>query len=481
MCASPPAYRRPRASAVAFALATAGILALGAATSAGADGGPEREPAPAPPQAKKGGLARFFAGGEDLPPPDVDPDRVHDVSEVRFIGNRRTREAILRQELPYAPGGPVDEAHIEAGRRAILDLGLFEAVTWRVDPGPEGAIVVYTVDEKVFFWVLPKVDRSGDGDITLGVQSEFSNLFGRNQTLDIVVSRKDYEDAADIDVEKELELDWSYPRVGGGPYNVTVGLAGEESELDETRGALAGRFLRDRRSIFGSASRWVHLTGPSRGWRVGAGIRLDDYDHEYLEGDPTLFFDSTVLSFSTFVEYRDLRDRVFSRSGTNFAFSVEFASDDFGSDDSFLRNELFYTHLIPLDFREHTNLNYRFAFGWATESIFGDPTFSLGGSDTLRGYGRDVTEGDAYLLANVEFLVPFSERRPAWRAALFFDAGNTYPKVDDVDPTDQRMVAGAGLRWTIRRLVRIQLRLDVGRGLNRDGETKVYAASRATF
>ena len=61
------------------------------------------------------------------------------------------------------------------------------------------------------------------------------------------------------------------------------------------------------------------------------------------------------------------------------------------------------------------------------------------------------------------------------------DAGNAYPGLDDADLTDLRVGAGIGLRWRIRKLVDVELRGDLVQGLNRDGETKLYAATNATF
>jgi outer membrane protein insertion porin family len=35
-----------------------------------------------------------------------------------------------------------------------------------------------------------------------------------------------------------------------------------------------------------------------------------------------------------------------------------------------------------------------------------------------------------------------------WRLVVFLDAGNVYPKISDIDPTDLRYAAGLGLRYS---------------------------------
>lgn len=402
------------------------------------------------------------------------------VDAIEFEGNRRTLPETMLQELSFGVGDDADLAEVDRGRQAILDLGLFKAVESKVEGSVGTQTVTYIVDEKHYWYVLPKADRSGDGDVTLGLQGEFTNLGGRNQTLDWVVKRKKLKDA-DVDEERSLELEFTQPRVGGGPYGVQTQLELEQAELDETRGLLAGEYERNRRSLGATVSRWLRLRGASQGWRVGGGLRLDDYNHRYIAGDPTLFFDATVITWSGLVEYRNIRDRVFSRSGRQAIYRLEVSSAELGSDVDLLRHKALYRRYIPLRIREHTNLDFQVIAGYATQSVFGDPTYSLGGSDTLRGYPRDSVEGDVFVQANAEFLFPFKEAKPAWRGALFADLGNAYKDLGDVDLTSQRVDVGVGVRWTLRSLVRATLRLDVGQGLNRDGDTKVFVGTRAVF
>ena len=118
------------------------------------------------------------------------------VENVQFEGNIKTKSVILSQELPYKPGDTVTAEDLEAGTQAIKDLGLFESVehsTTEIDSNT--VVVTYKVVEKRFNFILPKLNRNGDGDITTGVVWRSDNLFGLNQTSKFTVAYKKFDDS----------------------------------------------------------------------------------------------------------------------------------------------------------------------------------------------------------------------------------------------------------------------------------------------
>lgn len=397
------------------------------------------------------------------------------IESIAIEGNERVKPRIVLQELPFDVGDSVDLRTIERGRKAILDLGLFEEASYRIEPGTDGTILTYIVDEKYLWFAVPRLDRNGDGDVTYGAAAKIYNLGGLNQTLEIDVTRTQLEEA-DIDEEREAELVWRYPRMLGGPYELIVEAAYLDAQLEETRGTLAGSYERELESATVGISRWLHLRGPSRGWRAGASLRYDRFRHSFLAGDPTLFRDATVTTLDAFLQLDDVQDNVISREGREWLYRVTIPDRD-----GTLRQQLTFRRYLPLAWREHANLNYQLRVAHAAGTIFGDPAYGLGGSDSLRGFDRDSSEGDAFILANLEWLVPFRAERPRLRGALLLDVGNAYPGVDEIDLLELRVGAGIGLRWRITKLVDVELSLDLVQGLNENGETKGYAGTRATF
>jgi len=406
------------------------------------------------------------------------PVGVQAIDRIVFVGNDRTVESTLLQELEFAPGSEVDDAQIEVGRQSIMDLGLFKSVESEVSNVGDARVLTYTVDEKHYWFVLPRLSRNGDGDIAYGANIRLHNLRGRNQTLIFGVKQTDVSDS-NLDTEEQVRLRYRNPRLFGSRFQWSTDIRFEQGEVEEQRDTLEGRYGRDLSSLSFGVSRWLSPGRASRGWRFGSDVRLRDYDHEFVSGDDGLYFDATVLSLSSRVEFVDIRDRLFSRSGVHFGYQFHVASEDVGSDAGFSRNLLFYKKFIPVGRNSHRNLNFQLRFGYANRTVFGQPAYELGGSDTLRGYERNAIEGNAFVLANIEFLTPLFGR-DSFRGVLFADIGNAYKDVHSIELSDLRTSAGIGVRWRIKSLVDTELRIDYARGFN-DGISKVYASTKATF
>jgi len=400
------------------------------------------------------------------------------IDRIAFVGNDRTVESTLLQELDFGSGSVVDDTQIEVGRQSIMDLGLFKSVESEISEDASGRVLTYTVDEKHYWFVLPRLSRNGDGDIGYGANIRLHNLRGRNQTLIFGVKQTDIS-GSDLDSEQQVRLRYKNPRLFGSRFQLSTDILFEQGEIEEQRDSLEGLYERDLTSLRFGVSRWLSAGRASRGWRFGSDLLLRDFDHEFTSGDDGLYFDATLLSLSSILEHVDVRDRLFSRSGTHFGYQLHVASESFGSDAGFSRNLLFYRKFIPIGGDSHRNLNFQLRFGYANRTVFGQPAYELGGSDTLRGYERDSIDGNAFILANVEFLTPIFGR-DSLRGVLFGDVGNAYEDVHSIELSDLRTAVGVGLRWRIKSLVDTEIRIDYARGLN-DGISKVYASTKATF
>lgn len=400
------------------------------------------------------------------------------IDRIQFAGNERTEPSTLLQELEFANGDSVDEEQIETGRQSIMDLGLFKSVDTEISGDGDGRVLTYTVSEKHYWFVLPRLSRSGDGDVSYGANIRLHNLSGRNQTLIVGAKQTNLNDS-DLDTEEQFRVRFRNPRLFGSRFEMHSDFRFEQGELEEDRGELSGRYGRDLVSLRFGVSRWLSSGRASRGWRLGTDLLLRDFDHEFTGGDPGLYFDATLLSLVSQLEFIDVRDRLFSRQGTHFGYQLHTASKEVGSDASFTRNLLFYRKFIPLGQNSHRNLNFQLRFGYANRTVWGQPAYGLGGADTLRGYERSSLEGNSFLLANIELLTPIFGR-DSLRGVLFTDIGNAFEDVHSIELNDLKTSVGLGIRWRIKSLVDTEIRIDYGRGLN-DGISKVYASTKATF
>jgi len=413
-------------------------------------------------------------GGEPAPPPIIEA--------IRFEGNRHTRASTMLREMLVRPGDPADPELIERSRQAIMDLRLFKSVDARLETGSVGSILIVAVREKRYFFALPALSRTGDGDLTYGAQAKFDNLGGRNHGLEIEAVRKDFASGARADEEDRLQVASRHPRVGDGPWRLDTSLRYGTALLEEERDGVRGDYRRIARGIGLSATRWKRPAGPSQGWHFGTGLSVEEFDFRLEGGEPGLFFDTTEVGLSGQVGFTRVHSYDFNRSGHDARYLLGVFPEALGSAGDRLIHALTYRLYQPVTRRPFTNLNFQFRWGLATESLFGDPTFSVAGSTRLRGYDRRAVEGEAFVLANLEFLTPvFGER--SLRAVVFLDAGDAFRDPGHFTLSELKAAGGIGLRWRVRAFVDVDLRLDVAHGFDADagGETRVYAGTDATF
>ena len=402
------------------------------------------------------------------------------IEKITLEGNDKTRAEVILQEMSLQAGDEYSDQAIEQSRQAIMDLGLFEKVTLEVDEQGKGDQLIVRVKEKKHDWyVLPRLDRNSDGDITLGVNWRENNLFGLNQSSRFTLTHKQFKSASQ---DEEVRLKWKfvYPRIINTRLSTYALINLSQTGLDEEREELRGTYDREAYTIGLGLGRWFALTGASKGYHAGLGLEFTRFEHEFLRGDAGLFDDASILSLVANVSYRKVKDFLYSRDGHAMGVELRQSRKGLGSDRNFLHQSLFFKRYFLLPFREHTNFNIQVQLASGDKSIFGDPIYELSGAHTLRGYPRETLEGDAYFLLNTEFLTPLFGKNNV-RGGFLFDAGNVYQNLSDAADTGLEYGVGLSLRWKFKQWVNTELRLDYAQGLGDEGDSRVYLASEATF
>ena len=135
------------------------------------------------------------------------------VDHILIVGHQKTRTAIIEQEMQLVVGDEISDEALEHSRQAVMDLGLFQKVSIRVDHQEDESVVVVDVKEKKHDWyILPRIERNGEGDITLGINWRESNLNGLNQTSRFTLAHKKFDDAGK-DTQHRLSWKFVYPRI----------------------------------------------------------------------------------------------------------------------------------------------------------------------------------------------------------------------------------------------------------------------------
>ncbi|MGQ0530512.1 MAG: POTRA domain-containing protein [Panacagrimonas sp.] len=371
------------------------------------------------------------------------------ISAIKFRGNEVTRDEVMRREIGIAVGEAADDTHIEHSRQAIQDLGLFRKVEALQEPDGENTRVVFTVKEKWYLLVYPRLSANTDGQNALGGELRWNNLFGRNHRLRAVASSADNRDEG-RGREMKLRASYSAPFVFGSEYGIdlagassTTPVEGEGASYDESVTEL---------ELIGTRHYGLY-DAASQGWNLGTGIKWRNEDTRG-EFAPEPWGDTYAWVLRA--GYRDVRDHLYSETGTRFEASYEIADQNAGSEYSYSNLKAEIQRSMALGSVPHQTLELSFATGSFNNGPFGRSDYSLGGTNGLRGYDRDRFEGDFYYLFTAAYLRPVH-----WdwlRFVATFEAGNVFAEADALN-TEVHTSVELGVRVRVPRLVNFEFEL----------------------
>ena len=387
------------------------------------------------------------------------------VERIDIVGNTRTKDKVIRREFRLAEGDAFNAEAVRRSRQRLMDLGYFNSVDMKTDPGsaPDKAVITTTVNEK------------STGELTLG---------GGYST-----------DAGAL-------LD-----VGLGEHNlVGTGIAASiNGVLAQRRTSISGSvtdpYFLDRNLVAGADAFLIQTnflgTEPYDERREGFSLRLGYDFNEHLRQvwsyslvNRTVFNISTtasplisneagttLLSQISQVLSLDYRDsKVDPHTGSLVELGTDYAG--IGGDAKFIRTSLNGTYYVPLDrFTGNSDWGVKLAAGFGYMFNLGHQEqiidrFFLGG-DNLRGFEtggagpHDAISGDPIggrflwtSTAELRFPLPVSPDL-GLSGRAFVDVGalgdasfinpnacaSATTKCDIVGVGQPRVGAGVGVSW----------------------------------
>jgi outer membrane protein assembly factor BamA len=176
-------------------------------------------------------------------------------------------------------------------------------------------------------------------------------------------------------------------------------------------------------------------------------------NHTFVRGfDPDNPFDfNLIFPIARFngTLSRDSRDDILNATkGTFLSSSTEIAPPGVGSSIRFIKNYTQYLKFRPIWGNKvwASAVRVGLASGFGGQELIPTERFTAGGPTSVRGFKQDqlsLNPGDAVFSFTQEIRSPLF-----WRfgGAAFFDAGNVYPKVGNLNPFKLRYSPGFGLR-----------------------------------
>ena len=380
------------------------------------------------------------------------------IVEIRLTGNEKTREKVILRELDLAPGDPADPAAIEAGRQAVQDLGLFREVEATTHAVPGGVVLELSMREKYHLLVLPRIDASSDRDYSYGAQLRWSNVWGLNHRLNLVVETGEFPEERDRREETSARVSYRAPYIFDSPYELSAHAERLErvtpvidpvtnevtdDEFDETFDHFEIALARDLRQ-----------GRPRSGWILGGGLFWRRQDTEGALAPPP---DGQALALIGTADYDAMRFHLHSETGRRFNARIEAAAEGLGSDYDFTRSTANYFQSSALGSTPHQTVHLLGSAGLLTGGTGSRNEFSLGGSGRMRGYDSDFLEGDYYYYGSLEYLRPI---KWDWlRLMAFVEVGGTGDDREELRDGSPYADIGLGVRIRLTWFVDVEIEL----------------------
>ena len=385
------------------------------------------------------------------------------VDRIIIQGNNRTKDKVLRREIPLAPGDVYDSVRVEAAKKRLENMGYFEKVDISAQETsvPNRRNMVVTVEEK------------RTGSVTFGIGfSSVDSLLGF-----VELSQGNFDIA-----------NWPYFTGAGQKFKTRVqyGLTRKDFTLSFTEPWFLDKPLSVGFDLFAHQFGTDYQNSDYAEWDVGVDARvakqltpfwtasavykleeisLYDFDDFVKENLPGLYAErgnrseSSVTGSLTY----DTRDSVFlTRRGEKVNFSITGAGGPLLGQTNIYKLQMdaqkFFR--LPGDLIFSVNLSTGVAnyFGSSNEVPLFERYF-VGGSRSVRGFDNrmvgpvfpgstEPTGGDTYGYTNFELTGPVIDRV---RWAVFYDAGfveSGFGAYGDILP-DYNAAIGVGLRLNL--------------------------------
>jgi outer membrane protein insertion porin family len=378
------------------------------------------------------------------------------VDKINVRGNVKTKDVVIRREMRIYPGDRFDGDKLKRSKERLQNLGFFDEVSYDTQdtniPNKKDLIV--------------DVKESKTGAFSFG---------GGYSTVDefigfIEVEQKNFDwrnfpyftgDGQDLrfrssfgTLSQNFELSFTEPWVFDYPVSFGFDLYKRTHERESDVGygydeAVTGGDMRLSKEI----SEFVKANISYRRDQIEiSDVSIDaSSDLKKEEGKNTISSMTFGLTF-------DSRDNIFdTHKGNLLSGSVECAGGPFSGDKNFYKFFGRASHYVPL--LKGSVLEFRGRVGVADP--YGDSQeipiyerFFAGGANTIRGYeerkigpydpvSKDPLGGESMLVGNIEYVYPLVS---FLKAAVFYDTGNTWSKMNDMGSGGFKSGVGLGVR-----------------------------------
>ncbi len=384
------------------------------------------------------------------------------IARVDIDGNEFTHDRVIRDKIFLLPGDVFSQDQIMQSYQNISSLGFFEVPLEApsIDPTETGDVnVTFHVREKPTGAVNFGTSIGGGGGLSGFIGYDQPNLFGKAKSGSF---RWDFGAFTN-----NLQLTYTDPAIRESRVSGSISLFNARDRFISFRSG--------RRNRIGGSVRFGIPLPNARFTRLFAGYGLSrtDFELNRSQDDQSLFGtqSGTQSTFTVGITRTTLNHPLFPTQGSSQNFNIDINGGPLGGDGDFLKYTADGSWWLPVGRIGGDASGFggtRIALGFATKfgAVSGDTDrfpfdrFWMGGvqfGEQLRGYDEtsvtplgffpenapgiaDIDRlGDAFVTVSTELAVRLGG---SLSISGFFDAGNVYADVKDIDPT--RLFRGAG-------------------------------------
>jgi outer membrane protein insertion porin family len=381
------------------------------------------------------------------------------LEDIQIKGNEKTKDQVIRRELKVYPGEKFDGKKMQESKQNLENLGFFEDIRFRTEPGSEENKVDLVVD----------VSEAKTGYFSFG--GGYSSIDEFIGFVELRQRNFDYQNwetftgaGQDLTLKASLgtltsryQLSFTNPWIFDKPLSFGFDIYKKGHDKDDDVGYAYSE------DITGGALRLGKEFSDEISGRVL--YRFDNVDIGDTEDASSAIQKedgSANLSSTEVTLAYDTRDNVFSpRKGMYFSNTLQLTGSFLGGDKDFTK---YYSRLsLYFPAVNESVIETRFKVGFAdpfsgTDDVPIYERFFAGGASTIRGYHErkvgpidsndDPLGGEALFVANIEYTYPLAD---FLKVATFYDVGNVWAKNSDFFQTEGDREAfyssvGLGLR-----------------------------------
>ena len=379
------------------------------------------------------------------------------LESYKVKGNKKTKDHVILREMRQKPGEPFNANQARRSMQRVYNLGFFEDVNVKMNPGVEPNAVVMEIDVKekrTGSFGIGAGYSSSDGMVGMVSVSD-TNFRGMGDTISLSyeMSGEDTDARGYTFMYRRPWLDKKETAGTLRVYNRTY----EYDDYDEN-GNHKESFMRKY------AGGEITISRPMSEYSTNF-VTLRNRDDKYVKhtesgnagnrsGNTAWIKNNFGTTRSITLEHvTDTRDNIYEpTTGARASLSAEFAG--LGGDFSYQKYTAGDAHYLKAGRSQVFVLRAQYGISKGTMSEYSQ--FRVGGQDTIRGYREDQFRGTRMALLSAEYRFPIVSKVTG---ALFADYGGAWSSGFMPENLHASVGVGLGLNTPIG-----PLRLDYGRG-----------------